>query len=76
MQGGARSVRIRAHDGRVFIAELLCPDVSCAEPFEARSATLAELEALVCDCGCALRITRVADLVDDRDETLLFVALG
>ena len=34
-------------------ARLLCSGEDCAEVFEAYG-SLAELEALACDCGCAL----------------------
>lgn len=60
----------------VFLAELVCPDAACAEPFEARAGTVAELESLVCDCGCALRLTRLADIPEDRDEALLLISVA
>jgi hypothetical protein len=40
----------------VFVARLVCSDSACAEAFEARAATLGELEALACACGCALQM--------------------
>ena len=39
----------------VFHALLICSDDECTETFEAWG-TLEELEALACDCGCALQI--------------------
>ena len=41
--------------GGVFLALLICSDENCAELFEAYGA-LEELEALACDCGCALHV--------------------
>jgi hypothetical protein len=38
----------------VYIARLICSDPDCAEEVSAETATLDELESLVCDCGCAL----------------------
>ena len=39
----------------VFHGLLICSDDHCTETFEAWG-TLEELEALACDCGCALAI--------------------
>lgn len=39
----------------VYLAVLICSEDDCTERFEARG-TLAELEALACDCGCGLHI--------------------
>ena len=39
----------------MFRALLICSDEGCAELFEAYG-SLAELEALACDCGCTLEI--------------------
>jgi hypothetical protein len=47
----------------VFRAEVICPDDSCAAAFDA-VAELEQLEALICDCGCTLRVERVSE--DDR----------
>ena len=46
---------------RMFRALLLCSDEGCAELFEAHG-TLEELEALACDCGCALHILTLQDV--------------
>lgn len=47
----------------MFRAEVTCPDDDCAAAFDA-VAELEELEALICDCGCTLRVERIAE--DDR----------
>lgn len=49
MSGRASTIR------SVFHALLTCSDGDCTETFEAWG-TLEELEALACDCGCALAI--------------------
>ena len=38
----------------MYVARLVCSDPHCAEEVAAETATLRELEPLVCDCGCAL----------------------
>jgi len=48
----------------VLVARLICSDDACPEAFEARAATLAELEALACDCGCALAVVGWPDAGD------------
>jgi hypothetical protein len=45
----------------VFRALLICGDGECAETFEAYG-SLDELEALACDCGCALEIVELSEL--------------
>ncbi len=52
--------------GRVFHGLLTCSDDDCTETFEAWG-TLEELEALACDCGCALQILTL-DECDGADE--------
>jgi hypothetical protein len=44
----------------VFHARLTCSDGDCDETFEAWG-TLEELEALACDCGCALEILTLGE---------------
>jgi len=40
----------------MYIARLVCSDEACAEEVTLEAATLAELETLICDCGCALEV--------------------
>jgi hypothetical protein len=40
----------------MYVARLVCSDEACAEEATHEAATLAELETLLCDCGCALEI--------------------
>jgi hypothetical protein len=44
----------------MFRALLLCADDDCAEVFEAYG-SLDELEALACDCGCALELLEISE---------------
>jgi hypothetical protein len=46
----------------MYTARLVCSDAACAEEIDVETATLAELEALVCDCGCALAVVGWADV--------------
>ena len=53
---------------------LLCCDEECTEVFEAYG-SLEELEALACDCGCALQVISLssadADAAPDRGVELI-----
>jgi hypothetical protein len=40
----------------MFVARLICSDTDCAEEATVEAASLAELEALLCDCGCAFEV--------------------
>lgn len=40
----------------MYIARLVCSDEACAEELTQETATLAELQTLLCDCGCALEV--------------------
>ena len=44
----------------MFRALLLCAEDDCAEVFEAYG-SLEELEALACDCGCALGLLEISE---------------
>jgi hypothetical protein len=50
----------------MFRALVTCPDNECAEAFDA-VAELEQLEALICDCGCTLRIERVSEHETDGE---------
>ncbi len=49
----------------MYIARLICSDQACADEIVAEARTLAELETLACDCGCALEVIGWPDDVDD-----------
>jgi hypothetical protein len=57
----------------VYRAILICSETECTERFEARG-TLAELEALACECGCALQIVGWPERTDGDDERLDLLA--
>ena len=40
----------------MYFARLICSDAECAEEAAVETATLDELETLLCDCGCALAV--------------------
>ena len=46
----------------VFHALLICTDEACAEELEAYGTRLEELEALACECGCALQVIAVSEI--------------
>ena len=48
----------------MFCAALICCDDDCTEVFEAYG-TLEELEALACDCGCALQVISISNAPPD-----------
>jgi hypothetical protein len=50
----------------MFTARLACPDADCVEELIAEAETVAELEALACECGCALEIVGWPDWSDDE----------
>ena len=47
----------------MFRVLLICSDDACDEVFEAYG-SIAELEALACDCGCALEVVEMSELAD------------
>jgi hypothetical protein len=51
----------------MFHARLICSDGACDETFEAWG-TLEELEALACDCGCALEILTLGHARDGEAQ--------
>ncbi|HEX8066971.1 MAG TPA: hypothetical protein VF520_10635 [Thermoleophilaceae bacterium] len=64
----------------MFLAILICSDDECTEVFEAYG-PLEELEALACDCGCALEVISVSESHDrpeapDRNGRFELVPIG
>ena len=59
----------------VVHARLICSDDDCTDVFEAYG-TLEELEALACDCGCALEIVGWPDPVDGQPAELELTPVG
>jgi hypothetical protein len=50
----------------VFHVLLICSDEACAEELEAYGTRLEELEALACECGCALQLIAVSEIEFER----------
>lgn len=44
----------------LLLTRLICSDVECAECVEECVASLAELDALACDCGCTFELLAVS----------------
>jgi hypothetical protein len=54
----------------VFVVRLICSDVECAVELGAEALEVAELETLLCDCGCTLEIIGWADWVDEPAQVI------
>ena len=54
----------------MFVARLTCSDAECAAEATAEARTVAELETLVCECGCALEIVAWPDWIDEPAEVV------
>ena len=52
----------------MFYAVLICSDEACPHELETWG-DLEELEALLCDCGCALHVVKLSEV--DFDEPVL-----
>lgn len=57
----------------MFEAVLICSDDRCAERFEA-TGSLEELDALACDCGCALIVLTLGDAPEPQAVPMLYAA--
>ncbi len=55
----------------MFVARVICSDMDCAEERVVEAATLAELELLVCDCGCVVEIIAWPDWVEPRANAVI-----
>lgn len=44
----------------LFVARLVCSDPACAERAEPAIASLDDLDALACDCGCTFELLAVS----------------
>ena len=54
----------------MFVARLICSDPACAAELDAEAPTAAELETLLCHCGCALEVIAWADWVEDPADVV------
>jgi hypothetical protein len=49
----------------LLLARLVCSEAACAgHVLEVDATTLAELETLACECGCALHVIAWPDVLD------------
>ena len=55
----------------MYVARLICSDTDCAEERVLEADTLAELEAMACDCGCALELIGWPDWTDPTGTVVL-----
>ena len=55
----------------MFTARLICSDEGCADERVVEAESLAELEALLCDCGCVLEIIGWPDWVEPRASVVI-----
>lgn len=55
----------------MFVARVICSDEGCAEERTVEADSLAELEALLCDCGCVLEIIGWPDWVEPRPNVVI-----
>jgi hypothetical protein len=60
----------------MYTARLVCTDPGCSEEVVAQAATLRELEALVCDCGCALELVGWPDVAAERLAQVILLRVG
>jgi hypothetical protein len=54
----------------MFYALLICSDDDCTDSFEAWG-SLAELETLACECGCALQLVSLSEAGGDTYAELV-----
>lgn len=54
----------------MFTARLLCSDPGCAEQLEEHVVALAQLDVLVCACGCTFELLAVS-LAEPASDLLL-----
>ena len=54
----------------MFVARLICSDARCAAEHTAESVTAAELETLLCDCGCVFEVIGWPDWLDEPAEVV------
>ncbi len=57
--------------GPMFVARVICSDTDCAEERVLEAETLAEIEAMICDCGCVLEIIGWPDWVEPRANVVI-----
>ena len=59
----------------MYVARLLCSDAACAEERTAEVVTIAELEALACDCGGTFAVVGWPDWADEEIAEAIILRL-
>jgi hypothetical protein len=54
----------------MFVARLVCSDPACAAELDAEAAEAADLERLICDCGCAFEVIAWPDWLEEPAEVV------
>jgi hypothetical protein len=70
------SGRARTIPRMVLHAVLICSDEACAEELEAYGVRLEELEALACECGCAMQLIAVSEVRFERAAAPVVLSLA
>jgi len=60
----------------MYLARLVCSDPGCAAEIAGETPTLHELEALVCDCGCALEVIGWPDVAAEPLARVMMLRVG
>jgi hypothetical protein len=60
----------------ILHALLICTDEACAEEIEAYGTRLEEVEALACECGCAMQIIAVSEVRFERAAAPVVLTLA
>ena len=60
----------------MYTARLVCSDPLCAEEIAGETATLSELDALFCDCGCALEVIGWPDVAAEPLAQVILLRAG
>ena len=60
----------------MYSARLVCTDPSCAEEIAAETATLGELDSLLCECGCALEVVGWPDVEAEPLAQVILLRVG
>jgi hypothetical protein len=60
----------------MYSARLVCSDPACAQEIAAETATLAEFDALVCECGCALEVVGWPDVAAEPLAQVILLRVG
>jgi len=60
----------------MYSARLVCTDPACAEEIAAETATLGELDSLLCECGCALEVVGWPDVEAEPLAQVILLRVG